>query len=363
MNPSIEVDFHPVGKESERSGDAISVRYGTPGAYTIHVIDGGTTESAEDMVAAINSHYGNPERIDAVVLTHADDDHSSGLRIILDNFEVGSIYMNRPWLYAAETLDKFEHDFTLDGLTRRLRSAYPILAEIEDTAAERGIPIYDALQGTEVGAFTILAPSRERYINLIPEFSRTPEADVASASEGVVGQVIAGVRKAIRFITETWELETLEDVLQNPTTPANESSVVQIAVVDGKRVLLTGDAGVDALTEAADFAESIGHQLPGLDCIQMPHHGSRRNVSRPVLNRWLGEPVPNGTAPYFSAVASVAGLCETHPRQKVVNAFTRRGANVCSTKKSKGGLLYNHNYNRPGWNSAPAHGFSAQVEE
>lgn len=361
MNEGIEVDFHPVGRESQRSGDAISVRYGAPGAYTIHIVDGGTTESAEEMVASINKYYGNPQRIDALVLTHADDDHSSGLRTILDNFEVGSIYMNRPWLYAADTIGMFEDDFSIDGLTRRLREAYPILAEIEDTAEERGIPVYEAFQGTPIGAFTVLAPSRQRYINLIPEFSRTP--DSATGATGIVGQMAAAVRDVLRSVTETWEFETLEDVLQNPTTPSNESSVVQIGVVDGKKVLLTGDAGVDALTEAADYAETLGFQLPGLDCIQMPHHGSRRNISRPVLNRWVGEPVANGSIPHFSAIASVAGECETHPRQKVINAFLRRGAKVASTKKSKGGVAYQHKMAREGWGSALSHEFDAMVEE
>ncbi len=36
-----EIDFLPVGN-SERSGDAIAVRYGTPGNYKVMVYDGGT---------------------------------------------------------------------------------------------------------------------------------------------------------------------------------------------------------------------------------------------------------------------------------------------------------------------------------
>jgi hypothetical protein len=37
---SYEVDFLAVG-EGERSGDAIALRYGIDGDYTIHVVDGG----------------------------------------------------------------------------------------------------------------------------------------------------------------------------------------------------------------------------------------------------------------------------------------------------------------------------------
>src|SRR3546814_4468000 len=65
-------------------------------------------------------------------------------------------------------------------------------------------------------------------------------------------------------------------------------SVIQYACLEGSRILLTGDAGRDALNEAADFAPYIGLVLPGIERIQIPHHGSRRNVSTEVLDRWLG---------------------------------------------------------------------------
>jgi hypothetical protein len=47
-----------------------------------------------------------------------------------------------------------------------------------------------------------------------------------------------------------------------------------------------------ALTEAADYAPHIGLTLPRIDRFQVPHHGSRRNVSTEILDRWLGERLP-----------------------------------------------------------------------
>lgn len=38
-----EIDFLAVG-DGERSGDAIAVRYGSPGAYRVMVVDGGTKD-------------------------------------------------------------------------------------------------------------------------------------------------------------------------------------------------------------------------------------------------------------------------------------------------------------------------------
>ena len=93
-------------------------------------------------------------------------------------------------------------------------------------------------------------------------------------------------------------------------------------------MLFTADAGRQALTRAILYARSIGISLRNLECIQIPHHGSKRNVSPLVLNEMMGR----------IALVSVAPKSATHPRRKVTNAFKRRGARVYRTN---GGFL-NH---------------------
>jgi hypothetical protein len=58
---------------------------------------------------------------------------------------------------------------------------------------------------------------------------------------------------------------------------------------------------------------------------QVPHHGSRNNISPSILNRIIGRPVPNGTQRKAHCVVSAGPEDKTHPRQVVVNALTRRG--------------------------------------
>ena len=359
-----EIDFLAVG-DGERSGDAIALRYGNGDTYAIHVIDGGDLDAGERMVEHIRTYYGDPGYIDAVVCTHGDDDHSSGLRRVIEGFDVGGIWMNRPWLYVWEIVHLFDDGrLTPESLERRLREAYPILDEIERMAAERGIPVHEAFQGTNVGAFTILAPSRERYLELIPQFSRTPEQAGAAAAGGLrVSGVLAHAAQAVRavaeWIAEEWGIETLEEEVE--TSASNESSVVQLAALDGSRVLLTGDAGVVSLHEAADYAELIGYQLPGVRFVQVPHHGSRHNVNPSSLNRWVGDPVGQGETRGTAAHASVGKESKSHPRKKVVNSFIRRGANVYSTK----GQSLRHHHDMPprqGWSPVKPHEFSSIVE-
>ena len=359
-----EIDFLAVGN-GERSGDAIALRYSDGHSYRIHVIDGGDQAAGVRMVEHIRKYYGNPSYIDDVTCTHCDDDHSSGLREVINAFDVGNIWMNRPWLYASSIIDAFkDRRMTVTSLERHLRGEYPILAEIESIAENRGIPIHGAFQGEAVGAVTILAPSRERYIDLIPEFSRTPEQAESYRSHSSVwtnplAQAAQSVRDVAKGVAETWGFETLEE---NPqTTASNESSVMHLAQLDDTRVLLTGDAGVNALREAADFAEAWICDLPGVDFIQVPHHGSRHNVSPSSLNRWVGPRLPKGGSEGPVAYASVAKAAQTHPRKKVVNAFMRRGARVYATK---GKTLWHHRETPPrkGWKSASALEFSERVE-
>jgi hypothetical protein len=94
---------------------------------------------------------------------------------------------------------------------------------------------------------------------------------------------------------------------------------------NGRRVLLIGDAGVRALTWAADDADEFGLSLRQFTFVQVPHHISRRNVGPTILNRILGPIVPEGNE-RFAAFISAPPDDTTHPRKIVVNAFKRRGA-------------------------------------
>jgi len=328
-----EVDFLNV--ESDKSGDAITIRYEIDGNRYIHVVDAGFQATGESVACHIRKYYGNPNYIDHVVVTHPDGDHAGGLRTILEEFEVGQLWMLRPWDYAEEIVDRFVNFSSVDNLRKRLREIYPNLAALEEIALEKGIPINEPFQGVDIGAFKVLAPSRSRYLDTIIESERTPESieEAKQSSFSAIGQAIETVaKKAVSFLRSLWGDEVFSP---DETSAENEMSVVQYAIICDESILLTGDAGRSALTEAADYAESIGIVLPGVDRFQVPHHGSRRNVSTEVLNRWLGEPLtakPEHGQTKFTAIISSAKKDEHHPRKAVVRAMWHRGALVATTE-------------------------------
>jgi hypothetical protein len=344
-----EIDFLDV--ESDKSGDAIAIRYEIGGRTLIHVVDGGFQDTGESLAAHIRKFYGAPRRIDHVVATHPDGDHAGGLRTILEEFEVGALWMLRPWLYAGEIIGRFEDFTSVENLKRRLKDCYPNIAALEEIALRRNIPIYEPLQGAAIGAFRVLAPTRTRYLDLIVDSERTPEA--AEQAERGAGAVIAALleraaAKVVAFVKAAWGAEAFSP---DDVSAENEMSVVQYGALCGKRILLTADAGRGALSEAADYAPASGLTLPGIDRFQVPHHGSRRNVSTELLDRWLGPRLaaqPEKGKELFHTYISSAKKDEAHPRKAVVRAMIHRGGSVATTEgKTVRSSLYAPN--REGW--------------
>jgi hypothetical protein len=314
-----EIDFLRAG---DSNGDAIVARWGDTkdSDFYINIIDGGITDTGDQVIEHVERHYAKRANIANVVLSHADNDHACGLIKVVEHehFNIHTLWMNRPWDYVDEVLDKFHGGYTRDGLIKKMREMHPYLVEMEQIAARRGILVRAPLQGADIGPFKVLAPSRQRYVNLIPDLDKTPPA---YATEGAtLGAILGGaLRTVIEKVKERLDLETLDE---NPpaTSASNETSVVQMATFGDRRILLTADVGPQGLDEAAAYAETLSLIIQP-DLVQNPHHGSRRNVTPAVLNRWLG---PYPAASRGDAIASVGKDEDIYPRKKVANAPATR---------------------------------------
>lgn len=357
-----EIDFLPVGNGT-RSGDAIAVRYGSPGNYKVMVYDGGTKESGQALVDHIKAYYGT-ERVDYVVNSHPDGDHASGLSIVLEQLEVGELWMHRPWEYSAEIRDYFKDGrITDNSLAERLKEKMGAAYALEQFASEKSIPIFEPFQGSKIGDFEVFSPERDWYVHeLIPQFAKSPEQKSESTMSfaAAMNSIKEMARKAIEWVTEHWHIESLREDVK--TSAENESSVILYGVIEGRGIFLTGDAGIQGLHAAADYAESLGISISStLKFTQIPHHGSRNNVSTSVLDRIVGEKksYDDGNRS-ISAFVSVAKESTTHPRKAVTNAFIRRGSSVVETRGTI--MCHSHNMDSRGWGQAPIISFSHEVE-
>jgi beta-lactamase superfamily II metal-dependent hydrolase len=366
-----EIEFLPVGTGS-KPGDAIIVRYGDDANYEFMVVDGGTAETGELIVSHLDKHFGANVVIAHMVLTHSDSDHASGLREVLKKIPVKNLWLHIPWFHAEETLSLFEYkQWTKDGLAAAIKKEYDIVSEIVDLAVAQQCAVMAPFQGVAIGPFRVLSPSQYAYNYLIPQFDKTPNADqkAIEAAQMWIGKQPSAffkalekvVAKAQTWVDETWENERLKD--GGITSASNESSIVLYGDFgDGRRILLTGDAGIKALTWSVNYANSAGLMLQNFSFVQIPHHGSRRNVGPTVLNQLLGPIQPQGSPTRYAAFVSAPPDDDTHPRKMVINAFLRRGAMVIATQgRSKvhwGGFA-----KRPGYTDAEEISFSPKVEE
>lgn len=362
MSDFFEIDFLSI--ESNKSGDAILIRYQLDNVVRVHVVDAGFQNTGDKVVEHIKTYYDAPDLIDSVVVSHPDGDHAGGLRKVLEEFEIGELWMLRPWLYANELVDRFSRFTSVENLIKRLKEIYPNITALEEIANEKEIPIFEPFQGAEIGNFVVMAPTKSRYLDLVVESEKTPESSQEERQSISMRKTLVGklAIQAVRLLRTAWGEESFSD---EETSAENNMSVVQYAKLCGINVLLTADAGRDALSEAADYAPSTGLSLPGIDRFQIPHHGSRRNVSTEVLDRWLGRRLSselNEGEEKFIAIVSAAEKDEDHPRKSVIRAVIHRGAKAISNE----GRNICTGYNAPardGWEAVEPIPYPEEQEE
>jgi beta-lactamase superfamily II metal-dependent hydrolase len=361
---AFEIDFLPVG-EGEKSGDAVAMRFGNlianPPQQTVVVIDGGTKKSGAALVEHINAYY-KTNSVQHVICTHSDADHASGLTEVLEVCEVHNLHMHRPWdhLVDVDSLLKYA-DTSTNTLKRHFKKSLDSAHELESIAKKKGIEVSELFSDNAAAAdtFCVLGPSVAFYESLLESFRC---ADELRVKEGVFDKVFGTAEKAIRWLVESWSKETLVEPDDDVCSAENNSSMILLFTDGTDKFLFTSDAGVLALTEAANRANSLGFDLKSLNAFQVPHHGSKHNVGPSILDRIVGPKLNQETFTKTAVVSASKEAEPKHPSRRVVNALMRRGAQVLTTQGNtlwlRGGDVPNR-----GWGPAIPLQFNQQVEE
>ncbi len=267
-----------------KKGDCMLIRYGDG---KLVLIDGGTLTVYKKFLAptlaaiAGKDGGGAPQALEMVMVSHIDQDHVAGVKDLLravdlaaEDGEAAPYSVGRLLHNAFRKLTDAEQS-TL-GQIAAAESAKPageemVIAsapegeEAATLAAKLGIPINEnqagdlLLAGDEIKLpggmkLTVLGPTKEQVEALKEKWAK----EVGTQPGGLVP---ASVRETV----------------------ANLSSLIVVAEVDGKRILLTGDAlasDVYAGLEKAGLLDANGNAH--FDLIKMPHHGSWETVSEPA---------------------------------------------------------------------------------
>ncbi|TNM67627.1 MBL fold metallo-hydrolase [Streptomyces sp. NP160] len=318
-----EIDFLSVENEAgSKSGDAIALRFWSDalGRMAVVVIDAGFRDTGHRVVDHIRDRY-KTSRVDLAISTHPDGDHLNGLQTVVESLYVSELFIHRPREHGLDVRD------------------YPNLEAIDALLAAatlHGTTITEPFAGESrfSGLLTVLGPSRASYEQLLADSlaETTGAAGLAapSASRLTAGRLMYKAVALLERALATFPFETLGE--DGVTSARNNTSVVTLVRPGQERWLLTGDAGIPAVHAALDHYERMHGAINAspFDFVQVPHHGSRRNVSPSLLNRWLGPRDSGYTS--LAAYVSSAKADPKHPSPKVTNAFGRRGAVVLATE-------------------------------
>ena len=356
-----EIDFLPVGEKSQH-GDAILFRYKKDDRYVIILIDGGHKESegvkTSDIILNHMRDYYFPEvendadmTIDHIICSHPDSDHVGGLPEIMEACKVGILWINNP----ADYVDY--DDLADDSDTNRFsKNDADTVSNLIKVAEENKVTVEACLQGTSIGPFVVASPDDDFYVDLVSGDIERQGREQSSFK--------SAFKRAVSWMLAKWNKDELKEY--PATSVCNESSTVLYGKLMDKeyQILLTADAGIEALSRAYDYINDYCvFESGSLTFIQMPHHGSRHNVNVEVLDKLLSRKIAQNTdANRGFSIASVAKEANDYPKKSVLNAFITRGYKCFSThgktvRYHKGDVPERYNFS-----SATALDYSLQVE-
>ncbi len=271
-------------------GDCLILEYGTAAKRRFLLIDGGPPETfASDLEASLASIV-TTSKLDAVILSHIDNDHIVGL---LDLFALleSDVANDQPARLKIGGLwhNSFQRTLDPDGeITQRMQTLMTMAA-----TASVAMPLAaDAFFGVKEGnRLRILAKKLKLPINkgftddLVLVETATEPIKFGPLKLRVVGPNQANL-DALRVKWLKWLEDTETQMASDPKTMANSdpsvpnlSSIVLLAECDGKTILLTGDARGDHILDGLTKAGLLTNGKLHVDVLKVPHHGSNRNIT------------------------------------------------------------------------------------
>lgn len=223
-------------------GDCVHICFiGSSGQPHNIIVDSGPTSSAGEFRNLLTSIIRSGETLDALIITHYDDDHIGGI------------------LKACDP-----------GFTEIYFNTYAEATETENLSATQNQRLFHSLDRSKIHS-SVLAGD-EIAIDGARIIVHAPKPEMLSRAMAKMEEANAQLASV-----SDWTC-SLDDLMAKPypssdTSIANQSSIVFTFEYAGIRNLFCGDA----------WAENI----PGgkYDLVKLPHHGSIRNISDALLSR------------------------------------------------------------------------------
>jgi len=280
-------------------GDCLWVEYGSQEKPHRVLIDCGTSPTYRRHLKPKLASLRSPPYVDLLIVTHIDTDHIGGVLKLLDKppdrMQIGQVWFNA-WRHVAH--DSLDIMGPVDGeiLSSQLDKLgwkWNTSFRSTDRSARlprpgRRLPSYQLPGGMKL---TVVSPAIEQ-LRALRDNWKAVVTDGGLAPGIPSRRLIDKARqKGVRLdlmggdpIRE-WADSHTDDL---DVTPANGSSIAVVAEYNDKgvtkRCLLAGDAHAPVLAQGIRrLAGQLGQARLQLDAFKLPHHGSRRNITRELV--------------------------------------------------------------------------------
>jgi hypothetical protein len=290
-----------------KNGDCLWVEYGSPGERRRLLIDGGTHATYDALRERIEALPPHERTFELLVVTHIDNDHIDGIVRLLQNPQLGfrfkDIWFNG-WRHLRAPEDDVLGPVQAEYLAARIRHrrlAWNRCFEEnfdEDAVVvppEQKLPRIPLAGDLEL---VLLSPTPAELTRLRGKW-RDVVTDVEKdyPDPGSTADWLRRLDRDRRYRPDDDFDDTLgperppnvEKLLQvkfeSDNTPANGSSIAFLLKHGVKHCLFGGDAHAPVLEASIRryLAEEGLPRLP-LDGFKVPHHGSKKNVSKSLLD-------------------------------------------------------------------------------
>jgi len=333
-------------------GDCLLLRYpGPDGKERLWIIDGGPrSEKVDGKPLAVwkdvllprltEINQTKPLPVALGMVSHIDDDHINGIQKITNGLVAASpsdpaaVTFARFWFnsfddlvgpkpaglptevaamaeLAAEILPRIEDEdaqsvlqsvpqglaLAADLGSLRLKGNKPVNGMV---VAARGQKTFDI----EGAVLTIIGPMQDRVDKLRLEWAKALSKPTKAARQAALQDLF------------------LPDKFLDKSVP-NLSSIVVLVEVEGRRLLLTGDANGKDVVAAWDEL-GLGAGPVEIDLLKMPHHGSIRNTPKEFLDFFVADHyVFSANGKYDNPDAPVVeAMVKIHGHRKITLHFT-----------------------------------------
>jgi hypothetical protein len=288
-----------------KHGDALLLHYGEAGAEKLIVIDGGPAgvfptlkERLEQLKARRAPDGALPVRL--LMVSHIDDDHINGVLDLTDHLQEEKD-AGRPLPYDITTLwhNAFDDVISSSGASSTASVAEVLSASGGDPAAvpatlEGQLMVASVPQGRRLRKNAeALGLNLNKPFNGLVSFptNRNP----VSLGAGLTFIVVGPDGDRIAALKEEWDAKVAkmspkalaaEAAAYVDKSVFNLSSIVVLAELGGKRMLLTGDARGDFILQglrAAGLLDADGKIH--VDLLKVMHHGSEHNTEEDFFRR------------------------------------------------------------------------------